>query len=66
MNLISLCSKDESIIKVIKKNINRKGVLINLWAGVSPIIFFIHPFPEAGVRVPFSYLTESRKNIGRP
>ena len=66
MNLISLCSNDESIINVTKKNINKNGVLINLWAGLSPTIFLIHPFPEAGVSVPLNYLTDSKKNIGSP
>jgi hypothetical protein len=66
MNLISLCSNDESIMNVTKKNIKRNGVLINLWAGLSPTIFFIHPFPDAGVNVPLNYLTESKKNTGSP
>jgi hypothetical protein len=61
-----LCSNDESITKVTKKKIKRKGVLINLCAGVSPKIFFIHPFPEAGVKVPLNYLTDSKKKIGSP
>ena len=52
--------------KVTKKKIKRKGVLINLWAGVSPTIFLIQPFPEAGVSDPLNYLTESKKKIGSP
>ncbi len=66
MNLISLCSNEDNMTKVTKKKINRKGTLIILCAGVSPIIFLNHPFPEAGVKVPLNYLTESKKNIGSP
>jgi hypothetical protein len=66
INLISLCAKNDNIVKFVKKNITIKGTLINLSWGVSPFIFFIHPFPEAGDRVPQDYLTHSKKNTGNP
>jgi hypothetical protein len=56
----------ERIAKFVKKKISINGVLINFSLAVSPLIFFIQPFPEAGLKVPFNYLTDIKKKTGRP
>jgi len=66
MNLSSLWVMEDKIMKLVKKNININGVLINLSCAVSPLIFYIQPFPEAGDSVPFIYLTDIKKNTGSP
>ena len=54
-------------MKFVKKKIISNGTLISLSYAVSPSILFLNcPGPLAGVRLPRYYLTDMRKNTGKP